>query len=446
MEYFNIPCHLSGTKRFFNTILPKKIVALTGGLIIICSSYLTAKAQEPVQTASNIHTVQLFKKGWKMSYPIINLHPQEQLRLEFDDFAYDSKNYQYRIIHCNSNWEESNLMPTEYIDGFMPNSVDDYQYSFNTTFDYIHYTLDFPNEDVKLKISGNYIIQIFELGNEDTPVLTRPFYVSEGQVNISPRIKYTSNSNFRESMQEVNFTIQHPHFRINNPREDLKVVLQQNGRFDNQIDDLKPLFIRNQELDYSYNRENLFDGGNEYRWLDIRSTRFAPEHVANISFFDPHYHFTLFPDKFLSQKPYFYREDFNGKYYIDVKENRDPVIEADYVYVHFKLPVKAPFIDGDVHVTGGLNDWLLNTSNRMEYNFNTHTYELTMLLKQGFYNYQYHFLENGHKKAEVERFEGSFGQSENDYIIFVYYQSVSDNYERLIGVNISNSLKYSISK
>ncbi len=426
-------------------MVSKKGTVKTGiFLLLACFSNLNLYADNPVKTATHIHTAQLYKKGWHMSYPVINLNPQEQLTLEFDDFAYESKNYQYSIIHCTSNWEESNLMQTEYVDGFMPNAILDYQYSFNTTFDYIHYTLDFPNEEIKLKLSGNYIIKVFELGNEDNPVLVRPFCVAESLISISPRIKYTSNSNFRASMQELNFTIMHPNFRINNPREELKVVLQQNGRWDNQIDDLKPLFIRNQELDYSYNRENLFDGGNEYRWLDIRSIRFSPEHVDHITFFDPHYHFTLFPDKLLNQKPYFYHEDFNGRYYIEVKENRDPVIEADYVYVHFKLPVDAPYIDGDVYVTGGLSDWQLKQSNKMEYNFNSKMYELTLLLKQGFYNYQYHFLENTYTKAEVERFEGNFGQTENDYIIYVYYCGIGDNYERLIGVNITNSLKHTL--
>ncbi|MCG8581952.1 MAG: DUF5103 domain-containing protein [Bacteroidales bacterium] len=444
MVYFNKFNYLDTLKEIFSSLLNRYSLRFIFTFCLVYTFISASFANNPVQTASHIKTVQLYKKGWNMSYPIINLYPQEQLTLEFDDFAYDSKNYQYSIIHCNSDWEESNLMQTEYVDGFMPNAIQDYQYSFNTTFDYIHYTLDFPNRDIKLKLSGNYIIKVFELGNEDNPVLIRPFFVTEQMVSIFPRIKYTSNANFRESMQEVNFTIQHPNFRINNPRDEVKVVLQQNGRWDNQIDDLKPLFIRNEELDYSYNRENLFDGGNEYRWLDVRSTRFAPEHVADISFFDPHYHFTLFPDKYLSQKPYFYREDFNGRYYIEVKENRDPIIEADYVYVHFNFPVKAPYVDGHLYVTGGLNDWQLNEANRMEYNFNTHMYELTMLLKQGFYNYQYHFLENNHQQAEVERFEGNYGQTENDYIIYVYYQSVSDNYQRLIGVNISNSLKYSV--
>jgi len=440
MHYFKNISSLSLIQAFTAQQIGIKLLLLT----FLWINFDFANAANPVKTASNIHTVQLYKKGWNMSYPIINLYPQEQLTLEFDDFAYESKNYQYSITHCTSDWEESNLMQTEFIDGFMPNSILDYQYSFNTTFDYIHYTLDFPNEEIKLKLSGNYIIKVFELGNEDNPVLVRPFFVAESLVSIFPRIKYTSNSNFRASMQEVNFTIHHPNFRIDNAREEIKVVIQQNGRWDNQIDDLKPLFIRNQELDYSYNRENLFDGGNEYRWLDVRSTRFSPEHIDHITFFDPHYHFTLFPDKMLNRKPYFYHEDFNGKYYIEVKEDRDPMIEADYVYVHFKLPVAAPYVDGQIYVTGGLSDWQLNQSNKMEYNFNTKMYELTLLLKQGFYNYQYHFLENALTKAEVERFEGNYGQTENDYIIYVYYRNISDNYERLIGVNIANSLKYTL--
>ncbi|MCU4162605.1 DUF5103 domain-containing protein [Carboxylicivirga caseinilyticus] len=398
----------------------------------------------PVYTASNIHTVQLHKTGWNQSLPIIHLNSQEELTLSFDDFAYDTKNYQYSIIHCEANWEESDLMQTEFIKGFMPNPVLNYQYSFNSTFDYIHYSVAFPNEDIKIKISGNYLIKIFELGSEDSPILTRPFYVSESQVGIVPQVKYTASASLRSSMQELHFTVQHPGFNINNPREDIKVVLQQNGRWDNRITNLKPLFIRQSELVYEHNREILFDGGNEFRWLDIRSTRFAPEYVESITFHDPHYHFTLFPDKSRGDKSYFYKEDFNGKYYIDVRENRDPEIEGDYVFVHFKLPVEKPILSGKVYVTGALSDWQMDANNEMQYNTQTNMYELTLLLKQGFYNYHYLFWDENQKYADVGTFEGNFGQTENDYIIYVYYRSISDNYDRLVGVNVTNSLKYTM--
>ncbi len=403
-------------------------------------------ANNPVFTGTAIHTVQLHKTGWNQSMPIIHLNSQEELTLSFDEFAYDTKNYQYSIIHCNANWEESDLMQTEYVQGFMPNPVLDYQYSFNTTFDYIHYSLTFPNEDIQLKLSGNYIIKVFELGEEDKPILTRPFFVSESEVTIVPQIKYTASSSLRSSMQEVHFSILHPKFRIDNPMEQIKVVLQQNGRWDNRMNDLKPLFVRDSELVYEHNREILFDGGNEYRWLDLRSTRFAAEYVEEISFHDPHYHFTLFPDRNLGDRSYFYREDFNGKYYIDVRENRDPEIEGDYVYVHFKLPIEKPFLNSKIYISGGLTDWQMNTKNQMQYNAQTEMYECSLLLKQGFYNYQYLVQQEGKPHADVSYFEGNYGQAENDYIIYVYYRNFSDNYDRLVGVNVANSLKYTISK
>ncbi len=401
---------------------------------------LNIHGTNPVFNAPNIRTVQLHKTGWSQSKPIIQLYSPEKLTLSFDDFSEDIKDYQYSIIHCSSDWETTDLIQTEYIDGFMPNPLLEYDYSFNTTFEYIHYKLEFPNEDIRLKLSGNYIIQVFELGNEEKPVLTRPFFVSEGKVKVIPEIRYTVNSALRESMQEVNFSILHPNLKLTNPNEEIKVVIQQNGRWDNQIKDLKPLFIRDNELSYDYNYENLFDGGNEFRWLDLRSTKYAAQHVQSISFFAPHYHFTLYPDK-AYEKSYFYHEDFNGNYVIDVMENRDPEIEADYVYVHFTLPNAQPYKNGDLYITGALSDWQLNDRNKMEYDEASRSYQLTMLLKQGFYNYQYHYLENGTQKAEVSEYEGNFGQTDNDYVIYVYLRSPSDFYDRLVGVNLSNSLK-----
>ncbi|TAJ09405.1 DUF5103 domain-containing protein [Marinilabiliaceae bacterium JC017] len=393
-----------------------------------------------------IKTVQLHKKDWPLSYPIINIRAKEQLQLSFDDFSTESRNYYYTVTHCNASWEESDLMETDFMSGFTSNPLDDYQFSFNTTFDYTHYNLFFPNDNMQLLLSGNYIIKVYEDNDRDNPVLTRPFMVYEPLVNIVPQIKYSVNSSLRKAMQEVDFTIHHPNFTITNPIEEIKVVVQQNGRIDNQITDLKPLFIRPGELVYDYNRENLFEGGNEFRWLDIRSTRFAPEYVENIEFHPPHYHFALFPDQHRNDKSYFYKEDFNGRYYIETREKRDHEIEADYVFVHFSLPVKQPFLDGAVYINGAITNWQLNEKTQMTYNPQNMSYEKTLLLKQGFYNYQLLFKSLNTKKGKLQRIEGSFGQTENDYLILVYYSGFGDYYDRLIGVTTANSLKYNISQ
>ena len=375
-----------------------------------------------------------------MSYPIIQLGSDDRLVLSFDDISENTKNYNYTIVHCDHNWNPSDLLETEYMKGFAQNPLNDYQFSFNTKFIYTHYKLVFPNQDFQILKSGNYLIKVYEDNNDDDPVLVRPFMVFEPLVQVVPQIRYSVNTAIYKQMQEINFNILHPRFNIDNPRDEIKVRIMQNSRLDNQITDLKPQYIRPGQLVYDYNRQNLFKGGNEFRWLDIRSTRFAPEYVKKIVYQDPYYHFELFPDYPRNGKSYFYKEDFNGRYYIQVREYDDPAIEADYVYVHFTL--RAPhYTDGDVYVIGGLTDWQLNEKSKMIYNEQKMCYELILLLKQGFYNYMYLFKEHGATKGDIEKIEGSFGQTENDYLILVYYKRTGDYYDHLIGVSISNSLK-----
>ncbi len=429
----------SKTTKYWNSL---KFFFFSFPFFFINTSTSIAQTEGSYFQKSSIKTVQLHKAGWKMSFPIIQLNSKDHLVLSFDDLGEETKNYNYTLVHCDHSWEPSDLLETEYMTGYAQNPLNNYQFSFNTKFIYTHYKLVFPNQDFQILKSGNYLIKVYEDNNKDDPVLTWPFMVYEPLVQIVPRIKYSTNSSVYKQMQEVDFSIIHPRFVIDNPIDEIKVKIMQNGRLDNQVTDLKPVFIRAGELVYDYNRENLFEGGNEYRWLDIRSTRFAPEYIKEIVFHDPYYHFELFPASSRNDKAYFYKEDFNGKYYIEVREYDDPDIEADYVYVHFSLPALMPYRDGDVYVLGGLTNWQLNETNKMVFNLQNMSYELTLLLKQGFYNYQYIFKKHNETKGILKEIEGSFSQAENDYRILVYYKRTGDYYDHLIGVSLSNSLKY----
>jgi hypothetical protein len=150
---------------------------------------------------------------------------------------------------------------------------------------------------------------------------------------------------------------------------------------------------------------------------------------------------TLFPDEPKPYKPYFYVIEINGQYYVDVQEGRDKHIEADYVYVHFNLPYEVPLIDGDVYVYGALTDWNLSEQNKMVYNLDNHAYELTLLLKQGYYNYEYVFVKSNKLYADNTFFEGSHYETENNYLILVYHFESTSKYEKLIGVKFLNSLR-----
>ena len=181
-------------------------------------------------------------------------------------------------------------------------------------------------------------------------------------------------------------------------------------------------------------------GGNEFRYFDITSVKYQSEYIKKIDFIPPNYCVWLYPSENREFKPYFYWKDFNGKYYIATQEGQDPGTDADYFYVYFSLPSKQPVEGGQMYVSGDLSDWELNGDNRMTYDSGKGEYEGLMLLKQGWYNYEYMFLKDGSHSGVATKFEGSHYQTENDYQVIVYYRSPFERYDRVAGTATANTL------
>ncbi len=390
----------------------------------------------------NIKTVLMFREGFELSNSVIELGENANLVLKFDDLSGEVKNYYYTIVHCDADWNESYLSQSDYLDGFTDNPVDDYQRSFNTTFNYINYHIYLPNDNVQFKLSGNYALVVFEDNDKEKKILTKRFYVVEPLVDIAGTVRRATLDAFKGDNQEVDFTITHERLPIQNPQEEVKVVIMQNNRWDNAIRDLKPLFVRDHQLIYDYNKENVFEGGNEFRYFDIRSERLNGENVFSTEFHRPYYHKTLTPDEVRSNKKFFSYKEMNGKYVVESQERvNDYDVDCDYNFVHFTLPLPSILLGGSVNVFGALTNWNANKSNEMTWNFTTSAYELTLLLKQGYYNYQYVYVPQGAKVADSKNLEGSFWQTENDYQVFVYYKDLSSRYYRLVGYQQLNSIQ-----
>lgn len=388
-----------------------------------------------------IKSVQLFRVGNELSNPVIELGSEVKLALKFDDITEDVKQYSYTIIHCDANWNESFIQQTEYLTGFPDNPVSDYAMSFNTTVKFVNYQLQIPNEDCSPKFSGNYALVVFGGNNREDLVLIQRFYVVEPKVRIEGLVKKATFDPFNGDNQEVDFKIYNEQLKLMNPREDIQVVLMQNRRWDNAILNLKPNYIRDNVLDYDYNKENVFPGGNEFRYFDIRTTRFNGENVQDIKFFRPVYHVTLLPDVIRSNKKYFSYKEMNGNYVVESQDRvTDFNTECDYVFVHFFLPMTGQLVGGSVNVFGALTGWNANKTNEMQWNYEHAGYELTMLLKQGYYNYQYVYVPEGSKKADSVNLEGSHFETENEYQIFAYYHDLASRYDRLVGFLTINSL------
>jgi hypothetical protein len=391
---------------------------------------------------SDIKTVRLNRADWEISYPVAHINDDDPLELTFDEVTETAKTYAYSIIHCDAAWQQSRVAVTDYMDGFESNYVRDYAYSFNTLIPYVHYRIPIPNIDVLLKLSGNYVILVYEDGDEEHPVLCKRFSISESVVVIAATAIQARLTAYRNDRQQVDFVVHTANHPIENAAQDIKTVVVKNGQWHTAITGVRPLFIRRDELDYRHEKALIFPAGNEYRPLDTKSTRYTSTRMNAIVFEQPAYHFYPEPDVSRGKSRYLFHEDFNGRYSVQSEkttgENHD--IATDYVYVHFALQTP-PFPDGQVYVFGALCNYACLPDNRMTYNPDKGQYEATLLIKQGYYNYQYAFIASKNPLIDDTLLEGSFSDTENDYIVYVYHRERMSRYDRLIGVTIVNSMR-----
>ena len=389
----------------------------------------------------NIRTVQLRDPNFQLSQPILNLESEGSLLLNFDDMEGGYKNFMYTFVHCNANWTPDDLSTSDFIEGFSDNIISDYKYSFNTYQSYTYYYAVFPNSNLRFTKSGNYILKVYEDGKPENIVLTKRFVIFQNKVTVSARVKPASMVEYRSFKQEIDFTVNHADYPINDPFGDLKIVITQNNRWDNQKNNLKPIMIRDDDLIYDYDEENVFDGGNEFRYFDIQSFRYQTEYVKAIKKDTAGFQVYLMTDQKRSSKRYSTYTDMNGNYLVKVQEGTNAENEADYCSVNFFLSADNAYSDGNIYVFGAFNNWQCTTENLMHYNAERFGYECTLYFKQGYYNYEYVSLKTNETVADQTEIEGMHYDTENDYTIYVYHRATGTNYDQLLAAKRLNSLK-----
>ncbi len=408
-----------------------KIIFLS---LIFSISNIYSQTYENKIYDSEISTVLIYKFGSELSLPIINLNADEKIILSFDNLnpKQQTRKYQYTIIHCNSQWQASDLMFSEYIEGFEENDIEQYKSSFSTFCKYVNYQLTLPNQYIKFLISGNYIIKIYQDYDTENVVLTKRFFVTENLVSLTAKVKKTSDPLYIATSHEVDFSIDITNYKIKSPAEDIQVIVSQNNRTDN-CKYLKPRFISSNTLDYNYDKENVFEAGNEFHFFDGKELKFISEKVYNVQYEEPFYHLYLVQNIIRRHNAFISTEDINGKRLIKNNNAINSAIESDYCVVHFTLKRDFP-LDNEVYIIGEFCDWNCNETNKMTYNYDTQQYEANIFLKQGYYNYIY--VTKNKDKISTEEIEGNFYQTENEYIIYVYHHDINANYQRLIATKI----------
>lgn len=382
----------------------------------------------------DIRAVQLYLNSAPLTMPVVDLKAGlNTLMLEFDHAEGELKDYIYTIEHCNSDWQRSELNDNEYIDGFTEDRITEIESSFNTLADYTHYKLGLPNSNIRWTKSGNYLLKVFDNGDDRKLVLVRRFMVVEPQWAIEAKVVSPAAVSKLNTHHEIDFSVRHKGVRVSNPQNEVKAFVLQNGRWDNALGPFKPYVTREEQEVFDYQDKIVFPAGKEWRYFDISSFEYRGDRVRDIRQKYDFYEVTLDTDEDRAYSRLTYKGDLNGRFSIENKNPNQTRLQCDYAKVLFSVSKNAPLNGKDVYVFGELTDWKLSPKWKMEYNAEVKAYFVeSPLLKQGVYNYEYRVVDAETGEIDPDGFEGNWHETSNLYTILVYYRSFGDRYDRLM--------------
>lgn len=377
-----------------------------------------------------IKTLQVVVNQDWLSPPVMKLNSTDVLNISFDEMSHDYHRFVYKIEHCEADWSVSEeLFESDYIEGFNNNPIEDYQNSINTTVLYTHYKLQIPNEECRLKMSGNYRLTIYDEDNDGQIVLTAEFMVVEPIMSVGLAVTSNTDIDLNDSHQQLSMTLNYGPINITNREEQISTVVIQNNCHESSKINVKPNIVNHKGMRWEHNRELIFNAGNEYRKFEVLALSHPTMGIERISW-DGH-NYNAYPFVAEPRKNYLYDEDANGAFYIRNSDNIYNDYTCDYVYVHYKL--KSPelseltlAVDGNWATYGDHNIY------RMEYDKTDATYNAAILQKQGYYSYRFVAVDaNGNMTLAPT--EGSFYQTENRYQAYIYYKGTGERTWRLVG-------------
>jgi hypothetical protein len=403
-------------------------------ILLFIVSTAVAQTETELTPPYNIKTVSFVQSNENV-VPIFKLG--DGFQFQFDDLFGKEANYYFEIMHCDYNWNPTDIPKTEYMTGFDGQRIIQYENSVNTLQIYSHYKLPIPNQYMQLRISGNYVLKILDESRE--VILTRKFIIYEDLVTVPMQIRRARTANYLDYKHNIEFSIKSLVLNFQNPLKNVKVTLFQNGQFHTAIKNIVPQYTIGNDLIYKYDKETQYWAGNEFLYFDNSDIRSAGNNISRVDSNSGIYNSHLYTNNSRGNYPYSVIPDVNGKFVvrnIGVAKND---IEADYSWVYFSLSAPAFMKNKGVYITGLFNNYSLSPEYKMDYNADKNIYEKAILIKQGFTNYQFQVADDKENIDAESNIDGNFWQTENDYTILVYYRDNNDRYERVIGKATANS-------
>ena len=389
---------------------------------------------------SRFKSLQVKLEGNDYFPPVITLNSDDRIRISFDELGEELSYLRYSVIHCNADWKPSDLIESEYLDGFNYADIVDHKFSTGTLCHYVHYSFSLPNDDIRFLVSGNYLVKIYLEDEPENTLLQARFYVCENAVSVGATVTSRTDIDYNREHQQVSFVVDTKDYKIRNQYNDLITYVSQNGRMDNEVLIERPLMVAADKITYDKDKRLIFEAGNEYRRIETVTQHGISMGVERMEYHHPFYHARLYTDQMRAEDSYIYDKTQLGRFTIRSTEANDSDNGAEYIITHFTLDTGGKLNSGEIYIEGEFTNHLFTPATLMKYDTSTGLYTADIMLKQGAYNYQYLYVPEGSNKG-YSAIDGNKYQTVNEYLVKVYHRDMSSRYDRFIGFGIAFSGK-----
>ncbi len=400
-------------------------------LIFLLLMPLMAQARHQI-LAPNFKSLQVVLNDDWQALPIMKLGTADRISISFDELSHDYHRLVYHLEPCNPDWTVAEgLFESDWLEGFNDRPIEDYANSLNTTVLYTHYELQLPNDDVRLKMSGNYRLRIIDEDDDSREVIVVEFRVLEPLADVSLGVVTNTDIDLNTSHQQVTMNVVYNSLRVTNPTDQIQTFVMQNGREDNMKSNVRPNFVNTRGLQWDHNRQLIFEAGNEFRKFEVLDPTHATLGLAQVTWDEDERRFHAFPYTAEPRRNYVYDVDADGAFLLRNEDNDESATTSDYVLVHYKMSPAREYDNATVMIDG---QWTVEAPETyaMTYDAADRSYNAVVLQKLGYYNYQM-LIRDLDGTPHIVPEEGSFYQAENRYQGLVYYKGTGERSWRLVG-------------
>ena len=391
------------------------------------NQYLSNRfAVEPQKAPpKDIQSLQLHPTNNSDAPPVIVLNSGQQLLLSFDDMSEENRQFRIEVSHRSRQWEASPIAPSFYLDGFSYHYIQQSKQSLTENPTYRHISYTFPNDQLRPKVSGNYLLNVYDRSGNDL-LFSLPFFISENKGSVQSRVEtiFAQREDGRSEAQLFS-TYRYPDF-VDFPQFDLSIRYIQNRFWGRSRAANSLTTIGRGRLSGRLKRSHAFVADYEFKHLDLRDfdadsrqiiafqPGFEPPNIIlrrDIQGFDTSPRF--FPNKTFGQP-------------LSARNSR-------YAQVHFSLETaKHMSPDQNIYLVGGFNNWMIGKQNKMQFDEVDDLWKGEALIKQGEYAYKYvSVTSNGIDDLSLDQ---SFQSPQQEYLTFIYFKDPNRKFDRLLKV------------